>query len=461
MVASATIKRNGAATFGATFEKAGTALFSRFATFLKYGIAALPIYPAARINWDAGILQHDETGAISGIGIAVIGAICMEGARRAQSRSGAAGWRVIGLILLAISYSNGLSNFAANSDHSRDQKSSQQTASATLSSQRSQLEKRRGAQVAIVAKPLQSVRGVEIKLAEDEPIKGIEAEIEATKAAKAGFWRASDGCKAEKLYSPEAKAYCQEIAALEGKKAAAEKRDEIDGDLREFDNRHGAAEAPPSSVDSFADSVADFILLLGYKFEDKDGKDTTAKAKLLISKIRDWGRALGVEIMAFVGPSILLYLFGLAEAPKRAEAPQPQPQPHRKPEKTAKPIVAPMVAETPENAPATVASALPIVATSQKDEEIDGFYNNRLESAQGVNADTTPVWEAWKQSCAERGIHPGSRKAFCGRMQRYGVGYDPNNKRSIYLDVRLKPAQAPSHAARAEHGGLRLAVNNA
>jgi hypothetical protein len=458
MVATATMKRNGAATFGATIATAGTALFSRFATFLRYGIAALPIYPAARINWDAGIVQHDETGAIAGIGIAVIGAICMEGARHAQSRSGAAGWRVIGLILLAISYSNGLSNFATNSDHSRDLKSSQQTASATLSLQRSQLVDRRNAQVAIVAKQLQSVRGVQLTFTGEEAAESIEAEIEETKAAKAGFWRASDGCKAEKLHSPEAKAYCQEIADLGGKKAAAKKRDEIDGDLREFDNKHGNAEAPPSSVDSFADSVADFIVLLGYKFEDKDGKDTTAKAKLLISKIRDWGRALGVEIMAFVGPSIILYLFGLADAPKKAEAPQPQPQPQRTPEKAPKAKVAPIVAETPENAPATIPA---IVATSQKDDpEIDGFYNSRLEDAQGVNVDTTPVWEAWKQYCAERGINPGSRKAFCGRMQRYGVGYDPNNKRSIYLNVRLTPAESRSQG-RAEHGGLRLAVNNA
>ena len=156
MVATATMKRNGPATIAATVAKAGTGLLSMVATFLKYGIAVLPIYPAARINWDAGIAQNNTTIAIVGIGFAVVGAICIEnavhslGERRIVS---AGGWGGVGLILLLLSFMNALGNFAGHSDHSRDVRSSQQSAAATLSSQRSQLVDRRKAQVAIVAKP--------------------------------------------------------------------------------------------------------------------------------------------------------------------------------------------------------------------------------------------------------------------------------------------------------------------
>jgi hypothetical protein len=468
MVATATIKRNGAATFGATIERAVTGLFSMVATFLKYGIAALPLYPAARINWDAAP-KDDMTGAIAGIGIAVFGAICIENARHSwfeKQRGGAAVWGAIGLVLLAISYGNGLSNFSTNSDHSRDLKSSQQTAAKTSSSQRSQLEKRRTAQVAIVAKPLQSVRGMQIALSEEAPVMSIQAEIDETKAAKAGFWRASDGCKPEKLYSPEAKDYCREIADLGGKKAAAETRDQIDVDLREIDNKAGRAEVP-SSVDPFADAVADFIALLGYDLKDKDdakakeGKDekakdgSDAKAKLLISRIRDYARALGVEILAFFGPSGILQLLSSRGSHQNAPAPQVQPQPQRKPERPSKATVAPIVAEANETAPA----AIPVIvatSTSQNDDpELDAFYESRLEDVQGSHAPSTPVFKAWEQHCADRGIDPGSQKAFSMRLQKR-VSYDRNNGRPRYMHVRLKPVQhqAPAH-------GLRLAVNNA
>jgi hypothetical protein len=45
------------------------------------------------------------------------------------------------------------------------------------------------------------------------------------------------------------------------------------------------------------------------------------------------------------------------------------------------------------------------------------------------------------------------------RLQKR-VSYDRNNGRPRYLHVRLKPAESRSQG-RAEHGGLRLAVNNA
>lgn len=46
--------------------------------------------------------------------------------------------------------------------------------------------------------------------------------------------------------------------------------------------------------------MADAIGMLGYKIDDR--------GKLLISRIRDWGKALGVELLAGFGPTGLLQL---------------------------------------------------------------------------------------------------------------------------------------------------------
>ena len=109
-------------------------------------------------------------------------------------------------------------------------------------------------------------------------------------------------------------------------------------------------------------------------------------------------------------------------------------------------------AKTPENAPATVSAN---VATSQKDLELAAFRDGRLENIHGEDTRSTPVYDAWKQYCAEHGIEPGSQKAFCQRLQALGIGYTRQGNRPRYLNVRLKPAVLPLHAP------LRLAVNNA
>ena len=438
MTAAATMKRPGLATIVATIATA----FSGIATIFRYGIAALPLYPAARINWDAGIAQHDTTQAIAGIAIAVGGAICIENARHswfARQRGAAAGWGTIGLILLVISFSNALGNFSASSDHSRDVRTSQQSTAATLSAQRSQLAERRKAQVAIIAKPLQSVRGMQLTFTGEEAVKSLEGEIEATKTAKAYFWRTSEGCKAEKVFSPEGRTYCEEIATLEGKKAAAEKRDQIDTDLRKIDSKTEGAEVP-SSVDSFSDAIAGPLALIGY--------DVGEKGRLFISRVRDFGRALGVEILGFFLPAGILQLFARGGVPKSAGEPQPQAQ--RKP--ATKATVAPIVAQAPESLPATVPA---MVATSQDDPELAAFRDARLEIIHGEDTRSTPVYEAWRQHCADRGIEVGSQKAFCQRLQALGVGYTRQGNRPRYLNVRLKAAQ--HHAA---HAPLRLAVVN-
>src|SRR5208337_4987760 len=218
MVAAATMKRNGLATI--------------VATIFKYGIAALPVYPAARINWDAGIAQGNTTIAIVGIGFAVVGAICIEnavhslGERRIAS---AGGWGGVGLILLLLSFMNALGNFAGHSDHSRDVRSSQQTAAATSSSQRSQLKERRDAQVKIVAKPFSATLKIpgEMEILGEASAASIEAMIRAYKAHGARHWNSSKECS--NITWQGERDFCSGLSELEGKKDAAIERDKLQG----------------------------------------------------------------------------------------------------------------------------------------------------------------------------------------------------------------------------------------
>ncbi len=58
--------------------------------------------------------------------------------------------------------------------------------------------------------------------------ESVEAGIRAAKAKDAGRWKATEGCKVEKITAGASKDFCAEVAGLEAKLSAAQKRDETD-----------------------------------------------------------------------------------------------------------------------------------------------------------------------------------------------------------------------------------------
>ena len=95
---------------------------------------------------------------------------------------------------------------------------------------------------------------------------------------------------------------------------------------------------------------------------------------------------------------------------------------------------------------AIVAAETETVAPSQRDDpDINAFVARRLEPIQGECVAATALFKAWQAYCTERGIEPGSQKAFSKRVQRR-VGYDRCNGRPKYLNVKLK-ARVPIHLA--------------
>jgi len=214
----------------------------RSPTILKLCIAALPLYPAVRINLDASQGQG-ETWAIVGIGFVIFGAICIEHAThslRGRQAFSSALWGTLGAGFLALNLLNAIGNLAAHSDHSRDQNRAKMVAATSLSSQK-------------VA--LQNARSEQAKVAGEATPGSIEADAKALKAREARLWSASYECDPRWITKDTTKAFCADVATLEAKKAAAAKRDEIDAKLAKLDEKEETKGEAPSTVDSFADAV--------------------------------------------------------------------------------------------------------------------------------------------------------------------------------------------------------------
>ena len=375
------------------------------ATIFKLGIAALPLAPAIKINLDAAQGQG-ETWAVVGIGFVIFGAICIEHAIHAirdRQAFSAALWGLLGFGFLALNLLNAIGDLSAHSDNSRDQNRARIDAAATISEQRQQWSQRRAEQA---------------KIAGEETPDSIEAEARAFKAANAAILRASQDCDPATLYSDRAKTFCGALAKLDAKRAAATKRDEIDAKLARLDEKAETKGEAPSTVDSFADAVADGLNAFGYQIDEK--------GKLAIVRARDWGKSAGVELLAGFGPTALLLLFLRAGSPAQAEeAPRPVPSPRP----AAKPASAPPVEPS-----ATIATI------STVNDSLHSFAVRRLERVDGEMVAAGAMWLLWKEDCEAHGVEPGTQQAF-GRNLKKMFAHEKNNSRPRYLNVRVKAAR--------------------
>ena len=250
--------------------------------------------------------------------------------------------------------------------------------------------------------------------------------MQAAKATDAQRWKATEGCNAEKITAGPTQTFCANLAQLAAKKAAAIKRDDLDAKLASLDSKDTGG--VPESADPFADNVARMLGLLGYTVSD-DGK-------VLIASLRDWGKAVGVELLAGFGPSALLLIL-LRIGGQRGGEPVPVPEAQRKAPALAKakPQAAPP--PEPETAPQ---EPLPVILGF--DAEIDAFIARRLEFVAGENIPAGQLFKAWQDDCAEHGREAGSAKGFSNRIRKR-VTHEPNSGRPRYVGVRFKLTDAP------------------
>lgn len=412
MTKTATINTNPLATITTTIGKAA--------------ICILPIIPAVRVNLDAAAGQG-EAWTIFAIGSVLAGAVFIELCLEGRGLARCALFAVLATFFVALNVLNAIGNAASHSDVARDVASSRLSQKQRLSDRRNELSQARKEQVTIAGNTTPD---------------SIEAEIRAAKSSGSKQWASTFGCDVSWTVKSDARTFCASIAELEKKKAAALRRDQIDAELSKIDAQD--VEAPPSSIDSYTANVGRFLTLLGYSVDDK--------VKELVAASRDWLKGIGVELLAAFGPAALLCL--LTRPVHQYQAPQQLPQAVRKPEKPVKAPAAPILVETNEATP------VPVSATMSDDAAISEFITRQIETAQGEFISATALYNAWKADCADNNIEPGSQKSFSNRIQRR-VGYDRNNGRPRYLNVRLKATALPAASQhRLGKSSLRLVANN-
>ena len=357
----------------------------------------VPLVPAVWINLDAA-KSGGNTWGVFAVASVTFGAVCVENANGSAGLLRRGLFALLGTFFLTLNVFNALGNAASHSEHGREDRTAQIREHARIEQQRSQWSQGRKEQAAIAGNATPD---------------SIEAEIQAAKAAEAGRWQATDGCNVEKITAGTSRTFCATIAQLAAKKAAAGKRDELDGKLAALDSKNSGA--APESADPFAANVAQMLGLLGYT--------VTADGKVLIASIRDWGKAVGVELLAGFGPTALLLMLG------RMGGHEAVPQPQRKAATRAKGKIQATTAET---------ARAPQRACADIDADLDAFVDRRLEFATGHHIPAGQLFQAWRDYCAEYGREPGSAKGFSMRIRASGVSHEPNSGRPRYVGVRLK-----------------------
>lgn len=381
---------------------------------LKFGATLLPLAGAIKINIEAAQGQSG-TWALVGVGFVVFGAVCIENATHLWRRRQFAGvllWGGIGLVFLALNISNALGNAAAHSDHSRDENRSKMAAATRNSEQRTQWSQRRSELAKFVGG--KTPGGIEVS-AEATP-GSIDAKARELKAREAKIWSASFSCDPSWITKAETKTFCAEIAALEAKKDAAGKRDELDAQLATLATKAETAGEGPSSADSQAARIKDSLSALGYQANEE-----------AIILMRDWAKAVGVELLAGFGRVGILLLLSFITPPAMAA-------PAKKPAVSSQPAAAATAPETEEPAP----------------DAYQDFILGMIEPCQGEHIPAGALYRAWQTYCESHGLNAGAHQGF-GRVMKKRLQHDKNHGRPRYCNVRLRSTHAP----------LRLAVVNA
>jgi hypothetical protein len=207
---------------------------------------------------------------------------------------------VLGAVFILINLATALGNVATISEEYREGRSS-------VIERKQQIDGKRAA--------LNIARKAQADVAGEVPAETIESQVQALIASDAPRWTASGHCDPDKITQLATRTLCDQIGKAQARKAAALKRDEIDAKLAEVDKE--TVFGAPSSADPYAESLARLLTVFGFQVSDED--------KALLSSTKDWGKAIGLELMAAFGPMALTLLFetplGSDPAPVPVSAP--------------------------------------------------------------------------------------------------------------------------------------------
>ena len=359
-----------------------------------------PIGIAAKVNIDS--LQNPSSTIVAfSISTVVLGAFSLFEAIHATDVTKKLTSATVAIFMLGLNFSNALSNLASHSDSLRDSAGQLQQ---TVTRKRERL-----GQIRTDRNALSEVAG-------SETPASIQAGIQSAKSMDAARWKSTDGCNQDKITAGPSKVFCADIANRQAKLEAAARRDSLDAMAsaleRELDELHA-----PSSQDSFAEEIASVLELAGHKVGEK--------GRALISRLRVWAQALGVEVVGEFGPSVLLGILHRLMMLKTHSVPVlTQPSSQAKPKEG--------VSEEQERV-----AAVPV------EDLLGRFIAECVEFTEGCDVAATPLFEAWLAWCSRNGVQAGSQTAF-GRKTSKRIKKESSNGKNWYRGIKLRELSKPA-----------------
>jgi hypothetical protein len=364
------------------------------AVYCLIPVGFVALIPAIQANLEAAAGQPDSLVNLA-IGSVVAAALFIEAAVLLPGRGVKAGCALLASLPILYNVSSAIGNSATGRGHSRDNNIAIQQNAANAASN---------------AASLKNDRAVAVNAANHETPDMVQGEIDALIAKARKLWDASNECKDPK---GKARVLCEEYGKLKTKLAAAEQVREIDKKLNLPQNQTTGPVV--TSVDPYADSMANFLATLGIQGADKK----------VISSSRDWHAGIVMEAIASFGPAVWTAVIMFMGGRLSGENPAAQEKPARK--------------KRPEESVQEEA----LQGDSVADPEIDTFYNRCLEAVQGEYMEPKAIYAAWQKHCAECGIEPGGSIAFSKRI-RLRVGYEKTaGKRARYMHIKLREMAKP------------------
>jgi hypothetical protein len=366
-------------------QRKGSAADHPAAFLSSRGVAAMVAFgcmaPAmvANVDWSLGVSAWN-VAAVASIAAA---ALFVQAAFCATSRAISALFGGVAALLTVVNIALAFTSVSHATNDARDHRSATIAEANRQSSQRSQWSQARAAAVAIAG---------------ERPSGTIRSEIDALTSANARRWATTDNCAPAAITASLSIAFCERLNMLRGQFAAAQRRDHLDTRIAQLD-LEAAKVVAPAATDPFSDSLRLLAATLGVNLSPK-----TAAA---LPALRDFLRAVAIELIAALGPAAWLGLVGVSgssavEKPKRSIA---------------------------RRAALTAPATSPFAA----------FADERLQVQAGASLRAGDTWDGFQRWCRAKGLDPGSQRAFGQEMGRR-FKRDRNNGRPQYLGISWKAA---------------------
>lgn len=262
----------------------------------------------------------------------------------------------------------------------------------------------------------------------DVPLGKLKSDLQLYLSSNARRWQATLQCNPDEIQT--SKAFCAEVARLQGLVETGTKRDELQAKLESL-SEESAKTAVPVALDAYAEGVANFLGAFGAVFSEDQ--------KRALSSVKNVLRTVGYEGLATFGPMAHLILVDLLFAAGAAVASAATTLSENMRKKSRNVDISPGHAQ-----PATT-STEPKPATLAADDPFHLWRGDCIEDASGEAVRSKDIIDSWKDWCARRSADPGTDMAFWNKLKNAGFVRNPGGGRPRWVNIKLKPKRPNLH----------------